>query len=137
VIEFRFRCLAGCTKCCEERGYVYLTEEDLKRAAAFLNISARAFEARYVYRTAHLLRLRKPRGAQCPFLDERGCRIHQAKPTQCRAFPFWPELVSSARAWRREARRCPGMGRGPRVAAAAALRIAGQMRESYPGMYEP
>jgi Fe-S-cluster containining protein len=135
LIEFRFRCLAGCTKCCEAKGYVYLAEDDLKRAAALLGMSARAFEERYVYRTAHLLRLRKPRGAECPFLGEGGCRIHEAKPTQCRAFPFWPELVGSAREWRRAARECPGIGRGRRIPAEAALRIAGEMRESYPGMY--
>ena len=30
----RFTCQAGCTNCCEQKGNVYLTEDDLKRAAA-------------------------------------------------------------------------------------------------------
>ncbi len=93
-------------------GYVYLTEDDLRRAAAFLGLSRRAFESQYVYRTKHLLRLRKPRNSQCHFLGEDGCAIHPAKPTQCRVFPFWPELVGSPAAWRRAGKHCPGIGKG-------------------------
>jgi Fe-S-cluster containining protein len=94
---------------------VYLTEEDLKRAAAFVGMSAGDFEAHYVYRTRRLLRLRKPRGSQCHFLREGGCSIHPAKPEQCRTFPFWPELLASRREWNRTARYCPGIGRGPLI----------------------
>jgi Fe-S-cluster containining protein len=136
VDGFRFACRAGCTNCCRERGYVYITEADLKRAAAHLRMTAAEFERVYVYRTRHLLRLRKPRGAQCHFLREEGCSIHPAKPTQCRAFPFWPELVGDRAAWKKAARYCPGMGSGPLVTIVAAHRVANEMRESYPGMYD-
>ena len=132
----RFACRAGCTNCCRERGYVYLSEGDLKRAAAFLEMSRARFEKTYVYRTKHLLRLRKPRGSQCHFLRASGCSIHPAKPTQCRAFPFWPELVGNRAAWRKSGSYCPGIGAGPLVAIETAHRIAAEMRESYPGMYE-
>lgn len=136
VDRLRFACRRGCVDCCTEPGFVYLTEEDLKRAAALLRLTPREFEKRYVYRTQHLLRLRKPRGAQCPFLEPGGCRIHAAKPTQCRAFPFWPELIESAREWRKLGRRCRGVGRGPVIPAQAVQRIANEMREGYPSMYE-
>ncbi len=132
----RFTCIGGCTNCCNQRGFVYLTEADLKRAAAFVGMTARAFERRYVYRTKHLLRLRKPRGSQCPFLVEKGCTIHPAKPTQCRAFPFWPELVGDRAAWKEASGYCPGIGRGRLVSIQSALQVANDMRESYPGMYE-
>jgi Fe-S-cluster containining protein len=114
---------------------VYLTEEDLKRAAVFLGLSPREFETRYVYRTRRLLRLRKPRNSQCHFLIEGGCGIHPAKPTQCRAFPFWPELVGNRKEWRRTASYCPGIGSGPLVTIEGAIQVANQMRESYPGVY--
>ena len=68
----------------------------------------RAFEKKYVYRTRHQMRFRKPREKQCPFLEGHGCWIHPAKPTQCRTFPFWPELVESKREWNRTAKYCPG-----------------------------
>jgi Fe-S-cluster containining protein len=133
--QFRFACVPACTNCCRQRGFVYLTEADLRRAAAFLRLSAPAFERRYVYRTRTLLRLRKPRRSQCPFLGERGCAIHPVKPTQCRAFPFWPELVRSRDAWKQAADYCPGIGAGPLVTIETAQRIAAGMHESYPGVY--
>lgn len=132
----RFECQPGCTACCTQRGFVYLTEEDLARAAEFLGMTAAAFERRYVYRTSKRMRLRVPREAQCHFLRDGGCSIHPAKPTQCRIFPFWPELVESRREWKRTARYCPGMGKGPLVQIGAARAQAREMREAYPEMYE-
>lgn len=131
----RFECQAGCTACCTQRGFVYLTETDLARAAEFLGMTAAAFERRYVYRTSKRMRLRVPREAQCHFLGEGGCSIHPAKPTQCRIFPFWPELVESRREWKKTARYCPGMGKGPLVQIDAARAQAREMREAYPEMY--
>jgi len=131
----RFQCQPGCTECCTQRGFVYLTEADLARMAAFLKITPGAFERQYVYRTSRLLRLRVPREAQCHFLREGGCSIHPAKPTQCRIFPFWPELVESRREWKKTAQYCPGIGKGPLVQIETALDQARQMREAYPKMY--
>ncbi len=132
----RFECQPGCTACCTQRGFVYLTESDLARAAEFVGMTAAAFERRYVYRTSKRMRLRVPREAQCHFLREGGCSIHPAKPTQCRIFPFWPELVESRREWKKTARYCPGMGKGPLVQIEAARTQAREMREAYPEMYE-
>ncbi len=133
---FRFRCQPGCVRCCDQRGFVYLTESDLRRAAALLGLSTREFEARYVYRTRHRMRLRKPRHSQCPFLSENGCRIHAAKPAQCRLFPFWPELLETRRAWEATARWCPGIGKGKLYQIGTALERADRMRRAYPALYE-
>lgn len=132
----RFECQSGCTACCEQRGFVYLTEDDLRTAARFLGMTPGQFEAKYVYRTRRLLRLRKPRGSQCPFLVSGGCAIHPVKPAQCRLFPFWPELVSSPGEWRRTAQYCPGIGRGPLVQIGTALETASAMKQAYPGFYD-
>jgi Fe-S-cluster containining protein len=101
-----------------------------------MKMSAADFEARYVYRTKHLLRLRKPRGAQCHFLIEGGCSIHPAKPTQCRLFPFWPELVEDRKEWKKTGRMCPGIGVGELVQIGDALETASEMRVAYPTVYE-
>jgi Fe-S-cluster containining protein len=131
----RFECQAGCTACCTQRGFVYLTEADVVRAAGFLGITAAQFERLYVYRTRRKMRLRTPRESQCHFLRGEGCSIHPAKPTQCRIFPFWPELVESRREWNKTARYCPGMGQGPLIQIESAQAQAREMREAYPELY--
>jgi uncharacterized protein len=122
----RFECQPGCTACCEQNGFVYLTEADLLRAAEFLGISAAEFERRYVYRTRYQMRLRVPRQASCHFLRNGGCSIHPAKPMQCRTFPFWPDLVESRSEWRKTARFCPGIGKGPLITIQTATAIAAE-----------
>lgn len=131
----RFKCQPGCINCCDQHGYVYLTEDDLKNAAAFTGMTPADFEAQYVYRTRTLLRLRKPRNSQCHFLLKNGCSIHPAKPTQCRAFPFWPELIESRKSWDAAARYCPGMAQGPLIQIGTALETAQIMKRAYPSMY--
>lgn len=132
----RFQCQPGCTRCCEQRGWVWLSEDDLGKAAAFLGMTPEAFEVRYIVRTRHRLRLRKPRGRQCHFLEEgKGCGIHPVKPTQCRLFPFWPELVENREAWKGMATFCPGIGKGTLVQIGTALEIASEMRAAYPEQY--
>jgi len=133
--ELRFQCQPGCTNCCNVQGYVYLTEENLLQAARYLGLAPEEFERKYVYRTRRLLRLRKPRNSQCHFLLESGCSIHPAKPTQCRLFPFWPELVKSAHAWKVAARRCPGIGQGELIQIGEALETASEMERAYPTIY--
>ena len=136
VDSLRFECQRGCTACCEQPGFVYLTEDDLRRAAGFLGMKPSEFERRYVYRTSHRLRLRVPAAARCPFLETTGCSIHPVKPTQCRIFPFWPELVNSRREWKKAARFCPGIDKGPLIQIASAEAQAVEMQAAYPHAYQ-
>jgi Fe-S-cluster containining protein len=131
----RFACQKGCTRCCDVRGFVYLSEADVTRAAAFLNLSPIEFEERYTIRYRHVIRLRKPLDSQCHFLTESGCSIHPVKPTQCRLYPFWPELVENVKGWKEAAKTCPGIGQGELVQIGLACEIAGEMRSAYPHMY--
>ena len=93
------------------------------------------FEAKYVYRTKHLIRLRKPQNSQCHFLLEGGCAIHPAKPTQCRLFPFWPEYVEDRQQWQQLGKICPGIGTGELIQIGTALETASEMETAYPAMY--
>lgn len=131
----RFTCQPGCTNCCDQSGFVYLNESDLRRAARFVKMSAKAFEEKYVYRTTHQIRFRKPPDKQCPFLENHGCSIHPAKPTQCRTFPFWPELVESRAEWNRTAHYCPGIGKGPLIQIGTAMEMAEEQRKAHPEDY--
>jgi hypothetical protein len=131
----RFACQPGCTNCCRKRGFIYLSEQDLARAARFLGLTEADFEAKYVIRYRHLLRLRKPPSAQCHFLTAEGCSIHPVKPTQCRLYPFWPELVESRAAWNAEKLDCPGIGKGELVQIGTACETAAEMKRVYPSLY--
>lgn len=131
----RFSCRRGCTRCCEVTGFVYLSAADSRNIAAHLGLSRRSFEKRYVYRTRHLRRLRKPRGTQCHFLEAGGCSIHAVKPVQCRLFPFWPDLVEERAAWKLTAQYCPGIGQGKLIQIGDAMEVADEMRTAYPTMY--
>ncbi len=136
VLDFHFQCQRGCVKCCNVEGYVYITETDLTRIAAFLEMTAADFEEKYVYRTRHLLRLRKPRHAQCLFLKEDGCSIHPVNPVQCRTFPFWPEIIENAGEWAKTGEMCPGIGQGPLVQIGEAMERASEMKAAYKGIYD-
>ncbi len=132
----RFTCQPGCIRCCDQDGHVYLTEDDVKRAATFVGMTAKAFEAKYVYRTRNEIRFRQPRDKQCHFLTENGCSIHPAKPTQCSTFPFWPEIVEKKVTWFKTARYCPGIGKGELIQIGTAMEMAEVHRRAYPKMYE-
>jgi Fe-S-cluster containining protein len=133
--QLRFQCQPGCTACCEQKGFVNLNDADVARAAEFLGLTPREFEKKYVYRTRHRMRLRVPRGKNCHFLIEGGCSIHPAKPTQCRTFPFWPELIQIWSEWKKTGRYCPGIGVGPLIQLETATREAGEMKEAHPALY--
>lgn len=131
----RFTCVRGCTACCNQKGWVYLTEEDLLKAAAHVGLPPDEFERKYVYRGANHMRFRKPPDRQCPFLESDGCSIHSAKPTQCRLFPFWPELIEDRARWDGTAIFCPGIGHGPLIQIGTALELAQEMKVAYPEQY--
>jgi Fe-S-cluster containining protein len=52
----------------------------------------------------------------CIFLDTRGgkrtCSIYEARPTQCRTWPFWTENLTSHGAWDDAGVTCPGINNG-------------------------
>jgi uncharacterized protein len=109
----RFEC-QGEGKCCVSRGrygYVYLSFSDRKRLAAHFSMSTAAFTAAYTRKVDGLYELRYT-GKDCPFLQDNRCRVYEARPWQCRTWPFWPENMNSV-VWEKEvASWCPGAGRG-------------------------
>jgi Fe-S-cluster containining protein len=108
--------------------------EDMPRMAAFLGMSAGEFQRKHIYSTKHHLRLRRRQG-QCPFLKADGCSVHPAKPTQCRIFPFWPELIEDKRELKVTARWCPGIGKGNVVSVETLQESARNMQKAYPHQY--
>lgn len=111
----RFECQET-GRCCVSRGtygYVYLTLADRRRLARHFQLSALQFTRRYCRKTDGHFHLRDFTDA-CQFLEGKRCGVYEARPVQCRTWPFWPEHMSP-KAWSKEvASYCPGVGKGPR-----------------------
>jgi len=109
----RFKC-QGEGKCCVSRGNygcVYLSFKDRRRLAAHFKISTTEFTARYTKKSDGLYELNYT-DRDCPFLEDNCCIVYQARPWQCRTWPFWPENMDKT-VWEREvALYCPGVGKG-------------------------
>jgi uncharacterized protein len=128
----RFECQQS-GKCCVSRGsygFVYLTAADRKRLAQSLSLTVREFTKLHCEKTDGFTHLKEiPEQQNCKFFKGGGCSVYEARPTQCRTWPFWPENMS-AKAWSLEvASFCPGVGRGPvRAAESIAKQIQIQKR---------
>jgi Fe-S-cluster containining protein len=132
-----------CGNCCTGGpGYVWMSEEEIGRLAAFLKIPEREVLSKYCRRIGSRISLderRMPNGNyDCIFLTEidapapppskgenlgpgekvpmkrRGCSIYPVRPLQCRTWPFWNGNLSSRQAWELASKKCPGMDRGKR-----------------------
>lgn len=113
----RFECTA-CGRCCIDRGdyaFVFLNRGEEKPLARALGLTVPAFLERYTQGVDGLVVLENggEERDRCIFLQEgRRCRVYEARPLQCRTWPFWPENLLK-RMWEGEiAPSCPGVGRG-------------------------
>jgi len=110
----RFEC-QGSGQCCvsrDEYGYVYMTKEDRIRMAKELNLSTRKFTKQYCEKTDGVHHLVDGAEGRCHFLTGNKCGIYAGRPTQCRTWPFWPEVMDP-KVWKKEVSDfCPGVGKG-------------------------
>lgn len=117
----RFEC-TQCGRCCTgPPGYVTFTDEEAVAMAAALGLTTEAFLDRYATSDGLHRSLREvptEHGYDCVFLDRTSipgkavCSIYEARPLQCRTFPWWPGNLRSERDWKRLGRECEGVGRG-------------------------
>lgn len=108
----RFKC-TGCGKCCTgSPGYVWISPEETLAMAEQLKITAEEFIKKYtrlVGGRLALLERRKGNDYDCIFLEGKRCNVYEARPKQCRTYPWWSENVATAKDWSEEAKRCEGI----------------------------
>lgn len=97
----------GCQECkgacCRgESGYIWITPKEIERAAELIGVEFDDFSSRFVKKVNYRYSLVEKRleagDVGCIFFDERSCSctIYDARPSQCRSFPFWESFKNDS-----------------------------------------
>ncbi|MDD3342674.1 MAG: YkgJ family cysteine cluster protein [Sulfurospirillaceae bacterium] len=102
-------CAGNC--CIGESGYIWVTQEEIKTMAEFLECPLEDFINEYLLKVRYRFTIKEAiyeSGYRCIFfdLDKKACRIYAARPKQCRTFPFWDYFKENIKEVESE---CPGI----------------------------
>jgi uncharacterized protein len=108
-----FQC-TECGKCCTGKpGFVWVSEEEMAAMAAALNISLELFKKKYIRRRDNRYALVEKKTSDkdfaCIFLKDKKCMVYQARPVQCRTYPWWKENLTTEESWKLAAAECEGI----------------------------
>jgi len=102
----------SCGKCCTIQGQILANKAEVSGIAKELKISEGDFFEKHVtgwnadgtWFTLKSKPVQKDGSEPCSLLGEDGrCTVYNARPTQCRTYPFWDELLESSESWEKEA----------------------------------
>ena len=126
-----FSCTQSGNCCTGPPGAVWFNDAEGRAMAEKLDISVGQFYKHYTRKIGARWSLTENviNGKyDCVFLDRSskkpGCKLYDARPSQCRTWPFWPENLKSKLAWDRAKKEtpCPGMNSG-KIVPASEIRI--------------
>ncbi len=115
----QFEC-TQCSTCCRfDPGYVFISLSDLNTLTAFIHISRDRFIKKFcrivTVGDEKRLSLKEKTNYDCIFWKfPGGCTVYEARPFQCRSYPFWSACLRSDTSWSNEALSCPGINTGHR-----------------------
>lgn len=130
----RFGC-TGCGACCTVEGYVWVNRREIARLAGKLDLELDEFGSRYLRQVGRRLSLTEipvPGSAEkkaCVFWDG-SCTVYDARPSQCRTFPFWKENLRTPEDWDEVAKLSPGVNQGRLYQLGEISRLAAQQGET-------
>jgi Fe-S-cluster containining protein len=99
-------------KCCTgESGYIYVSMSEIEKIAKLLEMDIKEFAAEYLFKNGYKYSIKEQiheQSHECIFYDRdtNGCKIYEARPTQCRTFPFWDYFKTRVDELKLE---CPGI----------------------------
>lgn len=113
----KFECKESCLgKCCKQSssgdiGYIFLSDDDIARLEKHLNKSKYWFVSWGMFTSAKGVEFKEPKQLAflkqrnpCRFLNDGKCMVYEARPEQCKTYPFWPGMD-----FKKEAEFCPGI----------------------------
>ncbi len=110
----QFTC-SQCGDCCTGApGYVWVNKAEIAGLAAERDMGVGEFEQKYVRRIGIRKSLIEYSNGDCVFFNHetRKCQVYNARPRQCRTWPFWESNTRTPEAWRDTCEVCPGSGQG-------------------------
>lgn len=97
-----------CGDCCRGYGGTYVTEEDIRRIAAYIGEDPVRFKNRYCRMSGNRPVLAQAENGYCAFWEEL-CTIHPVKPRMCRRWPFIDAVLKDIQNWEIMGASCPGI----------------------------
>ncbi len=110
----RFTC-TQCGDCCSGApGNVWVTNDEIVALAAAVGQDAAQFEQAHVRKVGARKSLCERANGDCVLLDpvKRICTAYDARPRQCKTWPFWDSNLKTTADWAHTCEVCPGSGRG-------------------------
>lgn len=110
----QFQCSA-CGKCCSGApGFVWTTDSEVAQMATAMNLSEEKFRQQFIRQVGNRLSLKEYPDGDCILLDPqtRHCLAYEARPVQCRTWPFWSSNLRTKTDWKAACEACPGAGNG-------------------------
>jgi Fe-S-cluster containining protein len=99
-------------RCCTgESGYIYVNKSEMQRIASYLHVDIEELKKEYLFKKGYKFSIKERKVAEsfeCIFFDREtnGCSIYEARPIQCRTFPFWDYYKTRVTELKNE---CPGV----------------------------
>ena len=86
--ECRGRCCTG------DSGYIYVTKSEALAICEILNVDIKQLVSEYLFKKGYKYSIKENKidnSYECIFYDRdiNGCKIYEARPLQCKTFPFW------------------------------------------------
>jgi len=107
------KCSACEGNCCiGESGYIWITKQECEKLASYLNISLEELGIKYLLKVGYKYSIKEKQISQasyaCEFFDleKKQCSIYEARPSQCRTFPFWEYFKNNIEEVKKE---CPAI----------------------------
>lgn len=103
--ECKGRCCTG------ESGYIYVTKMEALAISEVLGIDIKEIVSKYLFKKGYKYSIKENKigeSYECIFYDREinGCKIYDARPLQCKTFPFWDYYKSRIDELKDE---CPGI----------------------------
>ncbi|QGQ25920.1 YkgJ family cysteine cluster protein [Gimesia benthica] len=104
-----------CGNCCTGApGVVWVDDAEIKAIADLTEKSTGEILLMHTRLYAGRRTLTEYANGDCTFFDpeKRGCTIYEARPVQCRTWPFWNSNLKDKASWDSLSPDCPGAGKG-------------------------